>query len=742
MTNPLVDRVLDGLDETVAGAVAGRSGRPSVIAHVAKSAAKSVALAPVTYAKDLGSTLVQGALMAIPGYYLTKTVLGKVKRSYDNIRDKAEAMERQIERQTKSEQREADKALKEAKKLDAEAEKEEKEKQKALTKEEAERRKIAEKNAKALYDAQVRESKERQKAFETAWKEAEREEKKRQEKQSKGQNPGPSKPPKLPEPPPPPKIPEPPIAKPRRPSNPGASARAYKKRFERIAVLEKKIADLHSEVSGLVTIIKGLTEQGITTTKENIKLGTELAKVVETMGDQKRQAQIAALQEKESALEASRKDPMIEALQVTTAAQEEQNGFIESVVKGLVGKEAVIAAVAAGGAILSAVPGLIAASPALAAIAASVLSIYGVLKAITPDEKGMNMVENAYDDALKSLDPELWKRDRLKELADLDASMALRQKMIDDAIAAAQKYEKGSFKRKIAEATIGMDIQTQKQAKKKRDYLHNELGMYQIKTGQGLVYDNAIELSDEDKEALIRLMKAEAGSESELGRAAVAYSVLNRVMISQKDNSRPFGQKENSVQGIINAPGQYDAVMFASQKARGLSGDARDISFQPDWKDIPALTGAEKAEYMAIIEKMINGKLPDPTGGATFYLNRAIGTDFSNAENAYLTQIGNHTFYDASAVNKKYSGSTIPYDFKTKQLDVVEPTISRPPYETQISEPEPLPAPNITLIVPPEEVQQQTPKAPQKGPEDNNIVTSPYNNDMTFNQETRANAYG
>ena len=109
----------------------------------------------------------------------------------------------------------------------------------------------------------------------------------------------------------------------------------------------------------------------------------------------------------------------------------------------------------------------------------------------------------------------------------------------------------------------------------------------------------ALVLSVEDRDALGRVAYAEAGNQSEEGLAAVAHAVLNRVA------SGRFGV---GVQGVLDAPGQFEPVT----RAGGT------------WRGLPALTESQRLVFGTILDLILQGRLPDLTGGATYFQNPTI----------------------------------------------------------------------------------------------------------------------
>jgi Cell Wall Hydrolase len=109
----------------------------------------------------------------------------------------------------------------------------------------------------------------------------------------------------------------------------------------------------------------------------------------------------------------------------------------------------------------------------------------------------------------------------------------------------------------------------------------------------------SVALSAEDRDALGRLAYAEAGNQGEEGLAAVIYAVLNRLV------SGRFGA---NVRSEIESPGQFEPV--------GRVGG--------QWQHLPPLSPTQSATIATIINLIQQGRLPDPTDGATFFQNPQI----------------------------------------------------------------------------------------------------------------------
>jgi hypothetical protein len=109
----------------------------------------------------------------------------------------------------------------------------------------------------------------------------------------------------------------------------------------------------------------------------------------------------------------------------------------------------------------------------------------------------------------------------------------------------------------------------------------------------------AATLSPDDRDALGRLAYAEAGGQGEEGLAAVIFAVLNRLA------SGHFGA---DVTAVVEAPGQFEPV----DRAGG------------HWRLLPPLTATQRATIETILGLIQQGRLPDPTHGATSFQNPSI----------------------------------------------------------------------------------------------------------------------
>lgn len=102
-----------------------------------------------------------------------------------------------------------------------------------------------------------------------------------------------------------------------------------------------------------------------------------------------------------------------------------------------------------------------------------------------------------------------------------------------------------------------------------------------------------------DRDALGRVAFAEAAGQGEAGIAAVVFTILNRVA---------SGRFEADVQGVVDAPGQFEPVMRAGGS----------------WRNLPQLTPDRRLVFGTILNLIVDGRLPDPTNGAIYFQNAAI----------------------------------------------------------------------------------------------------------------------
>lgn len=92
---------------------------------------------------------------------------------------------------------------------------------------------------------------------------------------------------------------------------------------------------------------------------------------------------------------------------------------------------------------------------------------------------------------------------------------------------------------------------------------------------------------------------AEAAGQGDSGLAAVVYTILNRLA---------SGRWGASVDQVVNARAQFEPVLR-------IGGD---------WRLLPSVRPAERARIDTILNLVLDGRLPDLTGGALYFQNPRI----------------------------------------------------------------------------------------------------------------------
>jgi len=128
----------------------------------------------------------------------------------------------------------------------------------------------------------------------------------------------------------------------------------------------------------------------------------------------------------------------------------------------------------------------------------------------------------------------------------------------------------------------------------------------------------------EDRDYIIRTIVFEASGEEEVGKAAVAHVILNRLRT---------GRWGDTVKDVVTHPWQFEPWMTKKQQIQNLS--SRD----PRYRDAAR-----------IADGVLSGARPDPTAGATHFLNPIIVRERRDGTLPAWAQgvgqpIGNHTFF-------------------------------------------------------------------------------------------------
>lgn len=137
------------------------------------------------------------------------------------------------------------------------------------------------------------------------------------------------------------------------------------------------------------------------------------------------------------------------------------------------------------------------------------------------------------------------------------------------------------------------------------------------------------------REAIARVAVAEAANQGDSGLLAVVCTILNRLA------DRRWGA---SVDEVLNARAQFEPVLRAGG----------------DWRALPAASPVQRARIDTLINLVLEGRLPDPTGGALYFQNPRVvaaraaagqvsprRVHFGGATPSAV--IGGHAFYRAKA---------------------------------------------------------------------------------------------
>lgn len=138
----------------------------------------------------------------------------------------------------------------------------------------------------------------------------------------------------------------------------------------------------------------------------------------------------------------------------------------------------------------------------------------------------------------------------------------------------------------------------------------------------------------ENRDYMIRTIAFEAAGESDEGKAAVAYVILNRV------KSGVWG---DSIKDVVTHPWQFEPWMNRREEMEKLSRD--DPRYQ---------------HAAQIADAVLTGQMEDPTTGATYFLNSNLvqsrGGSLPEWARGEGQQIGRHTFY---APESRVSGDSL-----------------------------------------------------------------------------------
>jgi N-acetylmuramoyl-L-alanine amidase len=135
--------------------------------------------------------------------------------------------------------------------------------------------------------------------------------------------------------------------------------------------------------------------------------------------------------------------------------------------------------------------------------------------------------------------------------------------------------------------------------------------------------------TSEDRDYLIRTIAFEASGESEDGKAAVAHVILTR---------KRSGKWGDTIKEVVTHPWQFESWM--TKRAEMESLDVEDYRYR---------------SAAQIADAVLAGQMPDPTTGATHFLNPTVvsqrrGGSLPSWATGGGLSIGRHTFYAPDAV--------------------------------------------------------------------------------------------
>jgi spore germination cell wall hydrolase CwlJ-like protein len=132
----------------------------------------------------------------------------------------------------------------------------------------------------------------------------------------------------------------------------------------------------------------------------------------------------------------------------------------------------------------------------------------------------------------------------------------------------------------------------------------------------------------DERDYLIRTIAFEASDETEVGKVAVAYVVLNR---------KKSGRWGDNIKVVVTHRGQFEPWMTRQKEIERLS---------------PSDPRYQRAAIIA--DAVLSGRTPDPTAGATHFLNPTIvrerrGGSLPSWALGEGRPIGRHIFYSPDA---------------------------------------------------------------------------------------------
>jgi spore germination cell wall hydrolase CwlJ-like protein len=127
-----------------------------------------------------------------------------------------------------------------------------------------------------------------------------------------------------------------------------------------------------------------------------------------------------------------------------------------------------------------------------------------------------------------------------------------------------------------------------------------------------------------ERDYLIRTIAFEASGEAEIGKIAVAYAVLNR---------KKHAKWGDTIKAVVTSPAQFEPWMTRRKEFEKLAPN------DPRYRSAAIIADA-----------VLSGQLPDPTAGATHFLNPKIvrtrrGGTLPSWASGKGRHVGRHVFY-------------------------------------------------------------------------------------------------
>lgn len=139
-------------------------------------------------------------------------------------------------------------------------------------------------------------------------------------------------------------------------------------------------------------------------------------------------------------------------------------------------------------------------------------------------------------------------------------------------------------------------------------------------------------VTDKDRDVLARTLWGEARGEGLAGMVAVAWSIRNRVDMDLHNDGKPDWWGEGYTE-VCQKPYQFSCWNKSDPNQPYLSG-AKQIPFR------------ELAQCRVAADQVIDGKVTDPTGGATHYYATTMPKAPAWAAKAKQTlKLGHHIFF-------------------------------------------------------------------------------------------------